>query len=411
MRWLYSISLKLYWLFIVLASFFKPKAKQWLAGRKHWRKHFASKKEASSYLWFHAASLGEFESAKPIIEAVKLAYPNKKIWLTFFSPSGYELRKTDPIADVITYLPLDSRKTARDFLDIVQPEVAVFIRYEFWLHYLDELHARNVPLLIASATFREGQFLLRHYGQFIKRRAQRLFAILVQDEKSMALLQKHGFTNVAIAGDTRVDRVVKIASTATRFPLVEKFIGQKKLFIAGSCWPPDEDVFLDRVLRDENTRVILAPHEVHEANITRLVRKVGNTSVRWSQLNTTNAENAHVLIIDNIGLLSQVYQYGDMAFVGGGFTTGIHNLLEATVYGCPVFFGPNHKAFPEGIGLIEAGGGFCVDQKALFEQQYEALLSHPANLKKAATAAKNYTLQRSGATAKTLNFIQKALER
>jgi 3-deoxy-D-manno-octulosonic-acid transferase len=411
MRWLYSISLQFYRLFIVLASPFKPKAKQWLVGRKNWRKHFASKKEAASYLWFHAASLGEFESAKPIIEAVKLTYPNKKIWLTFFSPSGYELRKNDPIADVITYLPLDSRKSARDFLNIINPEIAVFIRYEFWLHYIDELHARRVPLVVASATFREGQFLLRRYGQFIKKRAQRLFAILVQDEKSRVLLQRHGFSNVTIAGDTRVDRVVEIAATANRFPLVEKFIENKKVFIAGSCWPPDEAIFLDVVLQDADTKVILAPHEVHEANIVRLVRRAGQNTVRWSQLNDITAINAKVLILDNIGLLAQIYQYGDVAFVGGGFTTGIHNLLEATVYGCPVFFGPNHKAFPEGAGLIEAGGGFCISRKAVFEQQYATILSHPANLEKAAAAAKSYTLQRAGATAKTLGVIKKALEK
>lgn len=404
----YSIGVRAYGLALQLAAPFSPKARLWCDGRSAWRKKLAAQIHGGPWVWFHAASLGEYESARPVMEAYKAARPQHKILVTFFSPSGYEQKKYDKLADATAYLPLDTPQNAADFLRIVQPKLAVFVRYEFWLHFMDALQKEKVPHYIISATFRANQFVMGPWAGFMRQRMQVLAKILVQDEGSLQMLFKQGFTNAQLAGDTRVDRVVAIAKQPADFHLVTAFCNHQPLFVAGSTWQPDEACFLPFLAGFQHLKLLIAPHLIDATNLARLESTLPEGSfVRWSDANLATVANFRILIVDNIGKLSRLYRYGRYAFVGGGFTTGIHNILEPAVYNIPVFFGPNHGAFPEAAALENAGAGFCVNEVEEFLIDLQLLESHPAAYAQTQEASAAYIQKNTGATARIMKLLLK----
>lgn len=322
------------------------------------------------YVWFHASSLGEFEQGRPLIEELKRRSPEHKVVLTFFSPSGYEVRKNYAGADVVLYLPMDTPGNVCRFLDIVKPEKAVFIKYEFWANYLTELKKRGIPTYLVSAIFRPQQAFFKWYGGWYRSLLSAFTHLYVQDKPSDELLKSIGVTNVTVAGDTRFDRVAEIAAQAKELPVVEAFAKGRKVLVAGSSWPFDEDILFDYFNSHEDLFLIVAPHVTSESHIEDICRKLKRPFARYTKTDEQNAAQADCLIIDCIGLLSSIYRYGQIAYIGGGFGVGIHNVLEAAVYGVPVIFGPNYHKFREACGLIEAGGGFSISES----QQYVNLM-------------------------------------
>ena len=342
---LYAVFCRFYKWGILLASPFNDKAKQWISGRKNWKKNQKLiTLKGNHCIWIHCSSLGEFEQGRPLIEKLKQVYPNYKIVLTFFSPSGYEIQKNYPLADLVMYMPMDSPTHAKKFIEAIQPALAVFVKYEFWYYYLNQLHLQQIPTIIISAAFRENQLFFKWYGTFFRKMLHCFNYIFVQNEHSKKLLATIGITNnVIISGDTRYDRVAEIAQKTKRFDIVENFKGNGNIFIAGSTWQDDE-ALLSRFFTHlpTNWKLIIAPHEIHKAHIDEIQKLFGNNSVLFSEIKCgIKANEQRVLIIDNIGMLSSLYAYGDMAFVGGGFQkSGIHNILEPAIYGLPICFGP-----------------------------------------------------------------------
>jgi 3-deoxy-D-manno-octulosonic-acid transferase len=405
MRVLYAFAIFLYGAAIKLAAWGNPKARLWLSGRNNWRNQLRLKRTAGDWIWFHAASLGEHESLKPIMETIKKEHPDFKLLLTFFSPSGYEVRKNDPIADYVCYLPLDTIRNAKDFVGILRPRMAIFARYEFWLNYMEALQNQNIPHIITAATFRKGQFVTSRLAGFIRKRMKKLSAIFVQNSESLELLKALGFENARFSGDTRIDRVVAISQAPVDYPLIEAFCKGEKVFIAGSSWRADEASFLPGWQTHGPSKMIIAPHIVSEENLQRLESTLIAKSIRWSKAEASTIADYKVLIVDNIGHLSKLYRYGFMAFVGGGNTTGIHNILEAAVYGLPVCFGPKHDAFPEAAALIKAGGGFSVNSPEDFDAVYKRLSYNRAALQKASSACLAYIHQQQGATSRIMQHL------
>jgi 3-deoxy-D-manno-octulosonic-acid transferase len=398
---LYNISIRLYFLAIRLASFWNKKAKEWLDGRKNL---FTALEQQLSgmekIIWVHCSSAGELEQGKPIIERLKQQYPEHKILLSFYSPSGYKVAATYKHADIITYLPLDTRKNAQRFISQVNPELVIFVKYEFWYHHLSAAAFRHIPVLLVSAVFRKEQAFFKGYGKFYQQVLFLFRHIFVQDETSLKLLKNNGIEHCHISGDTRFDRVQEISEKFTRLPLIEDFIGDARVIVAGSTWSDDE-----RLLSSCNAKLIIAPHEINEPHLAQ-IEKLFKDSVRYSQLQKANIP-AQVLIIDNIGMLSRLYYYATIAYVGGGFTKdGIHNILEAAVYGKPVLFGTNYKKYREAKELIETGGAFSVANAEELHIRIDNLLTDPSQSRQASRAAQNYVQMNTGATQKVLQFIQ-----
>jgi len=408
MTFLYNLAIHAYVLAIRIASFFNPKARKWIRGRRGIFEELETQFDvlragSSRYVWVHAASLGEFEQGRPIIEAIKRKYPDTKILLTFFSPSGYEIRKDYKGADWVFYLPADTPRNACRFLDIVQPDLVIFIKYEFWHNYLNILKLRNVPTFLISAIFREKQIFFRPYGQFFKRMLTCFQHIFVQDEFSLDLLKKNTVTHASVAGDTRMDRVYQLSRHPKQFPLIEAFKGENDLLICGSTWREDEVWLLD-FLNQKNVKSIIAPHDISESHIRYILSNLKGKAVRYSQANLETINEAKVLIIDNIGILSSIYQYGKWAYIGGGFGASIHNTQEAFVYGLPVIFGPKYHKFKEAVDLLAQGGGFVVHSGADFEVIFEKLQDE-TTYQKASEVCLNYVEQNKGATAKVMSHI------
>ncbi|NCA85982.1 MAG: 3-deoxy-D-manno-octulosonic acid transferase [Clostridia bacterium] len=400
MAFFYSILIHLYILLIRLAALWNPKAKQWVAGR---RRIFEDLKERISHdqplAWFHCASLGEFEQGRPVIEAYRLQHPAHRILVTFFSPSGYEVRKNYTGADYIFYLPADTLSNARRFVALVKPQIVFFVKYEYWFNYLRQLHKAGVQVVGISSIFRPGQRFFRWYGRWQLAALKRFDHFFVQDQQSANLLAKAGVSQVTVSGDTRFDRVAEVARQKRPFPLVEQFARGHQVFIAGSTWPPDEAMV--RLVIGQNNRglkFIIAPHEVHEARIQRLVELLPRETVRFSQATDQNLAEARVLVIDNIGILSHLYQYADVAYIGGGFGVGIHNILEAATFGLPVLFGPNYHKFREAVELIAQGGAFSFASEQEFLAAVLPLLSDGPHRKATAHIARQYVEDRQGAT-------------
>ena len=333
------------------------------------RVHLLSAHPHNERIWIHVASVGEFEQARPIIDRLRAEHPDVQIVLTFFSPSGYNLRKNYDKVDVVTYLPFATRRNARAFLDCVRPDKAIFVKYEFWPAYLKELKKRNIPTYSISAIFREKQLFFRLWGKPYLRLLHSFSAIYVQDNHSAELLQRYGIQHVAVAGDTRFDRVHAIAQQARQIPQLERFVaGRDKVIIAGSTWEPDEQLLARYIESHPDVALVLAPHEIHEAHLHRIFQLFEGRYVRFTESTMKNLDMVRVLVVDTIGMLSSIYRYGHIAYIGGGFGVGIHNTIEAAVFGLPVIFGPNYTHFREACALIDAGGGFSVRNYAELEK-------------------------------------------
>jgi 3-deoxy-D-manno-octulosonic-acid transferase len=437
MIFFYDLILSLYAFFIQIAAFFgNEKARLWSAGRKDIFEKIETQLNKNQdntrkIIWIHVSSLGEFEQGRPIIEALKNNHALTqlpKIILTFFSPSGYEMRKNYPLADHVFYLPIDNARNARRFLDLVKPDLAIFVKYEFWFHYLTQLQKKYVPILLVSAIFREKQFSnWNPYSRILHRILQNFTQIFLQDIPSFSLLKKHNFTNIVLSGDTRVDRVAAIAAEGKRLDIVEDFVGNAPVFVGGSTWEADEKRILPLFKNPKfaDWRFVFAPHDVNLKNIERLKQLLPEKSVRYSEILKNNAQkpiytegsfflenlDCRILIIDNIGLLSALYRYGKIAYIGGGFGSGIHNTLEPIAHGLPVLFGEKYEKFTEAVKLAETGGGFVVNpENGSVETIMERLLI-PENYEKATAAASLYIAENRGATEQVVDAIQKILEK
>lgn len=357
------------------------------------------------YIWFHAASLGEFEQGRPLIEKIRAKYPDYRILLTFFSPSGYEVRKNYRGADIVCYLPFDKPRNVRKSLDLVNPCMAFFIKYEFWKNYLDELHKRRIPVYSVSSIFRRGQIFFKWYGGTYRNVLRNFDHIFVQNERSKRYLAKIGINRVTVVGDTRFDRVLQIREEAKDLPLVELFKNNTMTFVAGSSWQPDEDLFIEYFNQHPEVKLIIAPHVIDENHLVEIIRKLKRPYVRYTRADEKNVRKADCLIIDCFGLLSSIYRYGEIAYIGGGFGVGIHNTLEAAVYGIPVIFGPKYQKFQEAVQLLEAKGGFSVKSYEELKALLDRMLEDESFLRETGTNAGTYVTGNAGATDKVLGMI------
>ena len=406
MRLIYTLSVHMYLALSRVIALFSSKARLWSSGRKGLLNHMASvvKHEASSdntnpVIWFHCASLGEFEQGRPVLEAFRKEFPTWRILLTFFSPSGFEVRKDYAHADHVFYLPLDTPGRVNRFLDLWKPAMVVFVKYEFWFNYMDALFKRQIPLYVISAIFRPSQHFFKWYGQWARKHLHFVSRIFVQDAQSAELLAAHGLRNVEHSGDTRFDRVYKLGQSPADYPLVKQFTQGHRVIVAGSTWPEDEALLQAIPLHDvHKIRFIIAPHEVHEERIRQLLKQWQGKALRYSEFDGNASTEVRALIIDRIGMLSSLYQYGDMALIGGGFGKGIHNTLEAATFGLPVLIGPNYKKFAEARELLARGGACCVQSPGDFRKRVKAFLDDPEALREAAGTGRHYVATQRGAT-------------
>lgn len=402
---MYSILIHFYAFIVSLIAPFHKKARMMRAGqRKTYGILRANIQRGENYIWFHAASLGEFEQGRPMMEKIKACYPQYKILLTFFSPSGYEVRKNYQVADVICYLPFDTPCRVSKFLELARPIAAVFIKYEFWGNYLKELNKRNIPTFIISTIFRREQLFFQWFGAPYRKMLSYFTHLYVQDEYSKKLLAEYGITNVTLAGDTRFDRVQDIRNAAKELPLIDSFVhtrsGEKILtLVAGSSWPQDESFLIPYFNRHPEMKLIIAPHEIHAEHLSAIESLLKRPAIRLSQVQTAaDLSDKECLIIDCFGMLSSIYRYGEIAYIGGGFGAGIHNTLEAAVYGVPVLFGPKYHKFKEAKDLISVGGGFTVQNGKEFEAQMDELIAHKEKLEQAGKASGDFVHNQTGAT-------------
>ena len=408
MKLLYDIAVFFYHFFIRVMAPFHPKARLFVRGRRGWQGKLKEKRDPdSSWIWFHCASLGEFEQGRPVIEAIGRARPGYKIAITFFSPSGYEIRKNYSQAAFVGYLPEDTPRNAAMFLDTLQPAIAFFVKYEFWYHYIDGLKNRNIPLFLVSGIFRKEQLFFSRmpWGGWFRDLLKAFPRHFVQDENSAALLNSIGIDDVTISGDTRFDRVASIAESSQPVPVVEKFCEGKPVLIAGSTWKPDEELLVPFINSREGWKFILVPHEVSPGNINRLVHMLKNPPLLMSRAAETDLTRYQVLIIDSVGLLSSLYKYGTYAYIGGGFGVGIHNILEAATFGLPVFFGPNYHKFREAVQLIGLGAAFTVSDTESFTEQLLKLLNNRELYEQASLSASAYVKNNRGATETILKTV------
>lgn len=399
---LYNISIQLYGLIIKIFSLFNNKAKLFVQGRKNIFEKIQKKTDpAKSSIWFHFASLGEFEQGRPLLEKIKSTYPQKQIIVTFFSPSGYEIRKDYPLADGVFYLPLDTRYNAKQFIASIKPEIAIFTKYEYWYHYFETLHASGIPLYIISGIFRPDQVFFKWYGSFNRKILSFVNHFFVQNEESKQLLSQLNINNVSISGDTRFDRVAQNAESPKEFEMIRKFCDKKNTLIAGSTWPADEHLLAALINTQPNWKFIIAPHEIGNAHIDEIVKLIPE-AVKYSEL-TDQSANAQVLIIDNIGLLSSIYQYGQIAYIGGGFGAGIHNTLEAAAFGIPVIFGPKYHKFQEAKDLISINAAVSISNAEDLFSAFQKLTEN----KSSGELAKEYVNTKTGSTDQIISFLAK----
>lgn len=403
----YSIVFPLYVLAICIASPFSRKLRQMLGGHARICSTLREKVDMQAqYLWFHASSLGEFEAGRPLLEQIHREYPQYKILLTFFSPSGYELCKDYREADIVCYMPFDFTIAMRRFLSLVPVRKAFFIRYEFWPKTLRLLAGRGIETYSVSSIFRDCQFFFSRFGGFYRRALRYFTHLFVQDENSRRLLESIGITAVTVTGDTRTDRVIQIAEAASPHSLVGKFAGNGPVCVAGSSWPSDEDVFIPYFRNNRSWKLVIAPHVISENHLSEIERKLeGLKHIRLSEATEENVCDADVLIINCFGLLSSIYRYGQVAFIGGGFIDGIHNVLEAAVYDVPTVFGPNHQEFREAGELIGLGGAFVVTDANSFRMLMDKFISDPASLKAAGRAAGAYVMESKGSTDRIISEL------
>ena len=401
---LYRFGLSIFYILMKFASLWHPKAKLWVSGRQNWEKELRKKVgKIESSVWFHFASLGEFEQGRPVLEALKKAEPETNIIISFFSPSGYEIHKNYPLALAVCYLPLDTTNNATTFIEIIKPKYAVFTKYEYWFYFFRTLHQKHIPLYLISGIFRKNQAFFKCYGGFYRQMLSFITYFFVQNEESKTLLNSLGITQVSVNGDTRFDRVAENAKNKKELKEIEAFCGSSKVLVAGSTWPADEELLNIIIESYPNWKFISAPHEIAEANLQRLEEQLLGKTIRYSNLEVHKLTLPQVLIIDNIGLLSSLYAYGTIAYIGGGFGKGIHNTLEAAAFGLPVIFGPNYQKFQEAKDLIELKAGFSISNQAELNDCFKLLQSDTH--KEAGKQAKAYVDEHTGATAQILEKI------
>lgn len=402
---MYSLAIHLYAFIIALIAPFHRKARKMRMGQ--WKTNSILREKIdrnAKYIWFHAASLGEFEQGRPLMEKIKRDHPEYKVLLTFFSPSGYEVRKNYQGADVICYLPFDTPFRVKKFLNLAHPAIAVFIKYEFWGNYLSELKKRGIPTYIISAIFRPDQLFFQWFGKPYRKMLHCFTHLFVQDERSKQLLAEYGVHPVTVTGDTRFDRVLDIHKQARDIELVERFVTPKegeqapKVLVVGSSWPLDEEILIPYFHQHPEMKLIIAPHEIHKEHLEAIEASLKRPFVRLSDAKAADVADNDCLIIDCFGLLSSIYRYGQIAYVGGGFGVGIHNTLEAAVYGIPVLFGPKYHKFKEAKDLIQVGGGFSVASKEEFVAKMDELLTYDELLKASGNSAGQFVKGNAGAT-------------
>ncbi len=405
----YNIGITAYQTVLQLVAPVNAKARQWVEGRYNWINRLTHQLEnnQSPIAWFHAASLGEFEQGRPVIEAYREQYPNHKILLTFFSPSGYEVQKHYVEADYVLYLPADTPSNAHQFVSLVKPRIAFFIKYEFWYNYLHELKAAHVPVICFSAIFRPNQLFFKSYGYFYRSLLSYFDHILVQNQASVQLLESIGIHNVTLAGDTRFDRVWQIAATTQEIPVARLFKDNQPLLVIGSAWPEDMNVLIPFINTfPRQLKVIIAPHEIHDGQISQWQSQLIRPSVRFSQTQEADAAKVNILVIDNVGMLSSLYQYGEFAYIGGAFRQGLHNILEAATFGMPLFFGPDYSKFQEAVDLVNEGAAFPIrnmdELTAAFTKQY-------ADAENAAHISRRYVQRNIGAMGKVMEIVNKIM--
>lgn len=410
---MYNIIMYIIQLGVAIGSIFNDKLRKMWQGEQDAVQTLRKKVEPDAdYIWFHAASLGEFEQGRPLMEQIKKSYPQYKILLTFFSPSGYEVRKNYEGADIITYLPIDTVGNARQFLRTVRPVMAFFIKYEFWYNYLHILQYRGIPAYSVSSIFRPDQVFFKWYGRGYGRVLKCFTRFFVQNEESKKLLESIGIHDTMVVGDTRFDRVLQIKEASKQLPIVERFVkgtpeDPKKVFVAGSSWQPDEEIFLKYFNNHRDWKLIVAPHVIGEDHLKFIFSLIKDKKVvRYTQATEDNVADADVLIIDCFGLLSSVYHYGDVAYVGGGFGVGIHNVLEAAVWGMPVLFGPNNKHFAEAQGLLQSGGGIEIEDYETFSLIMSQLSDDSAYYDTCGQEAGVFVQSLAGATKKVLSSVK-----
>jgi 3-deoxy-D-manno-octulosonic-acid transferase len=399
MKFLYNLGIWIYSAFVHIFSAFDSRAALLVKGRKMWRETISEKlKPGDKVIWIHCASLGEFEQGRPVIEAIRKNLPSYKILLTFFSPSGYEIRKNYDKADCITYLPSDTRRNAMAFINMINPSLVIFVKYEFWNNYISALHSKNIPLYLISGIFRGDQHFFKWYGAFFREMLKKFEKIYLQDKQSFELLSGIGMRNILIAGDTRFDRVMEIAAQAKDIPVIEKFRGEERLFLAGSSWKQDEEI-ISEYLNNYPLRMkwVFAPHMIDKPNIQRIEKLFKVKSVRFSEYNDSSSD-ARVLIIDNIGMLSSAYRYAYVAEIGGGFGKGIHNILEAACWGVPVLFGPVHENFKEAVDLKKEGGALVFSSYEEFRKYLDYWLDDVTEYKTSSETMTRYIKENAGAT-------------
>lgn len=407
----YNIAIYLYAFVVRVISPFHKKARKMIAGHKNtYRKLRQEVDPNAKYIWIHAASLGEFEQGRPIIEEIKSKHPNYKVLLTFFSPSGYEVRKDYPLADIVCYLPFDKKRNVKKFIKLIKPQMAIFIKYEFWNNFVSHLYKMNIPIYMVSAIFRPSQIFFKWYGGGMRKLLKKYTCICVQDDNSKELLEQIGITNVKVCGDTRFDRVTDIRNQAKNIELIEAFANKASsekevIMVAGSSWPKDEDILIPYFNITADLKLIIAPHEISEAHIKYIETSLQRPHIRFSQATADNINQYDCIIIDSIGLLSSIYRYGQIAYIGGGFGVGIHNVLEAAVYSMPVIFGTNFKKFREAQQLIEQGGGYSISDYQSFRGLMDEFLEFDDILKTAGNNAGEFVASNTGVVKRIIEVL------
>ncbi len=403
MRLLYNIGIKIFTGLAYLIAPFNHKARLWVDGRRDWYNKLKGKiSPGEKYIWMHCASLGEFEQGRPVFEAIKKEKPECKVILTFFSPSGYEVRKNYKMADIICYLPSDTPVNARKFISLINPAKVIFVKYEFWYNYISVLGRKDIPLFLISGIFRKEQYFFKWYGAFFRNILRNFKWFFLQDQDSADLLNSIGLENVTVAGDTRFDRVMQLTATSKEIPQIMAFRGNEKIFLAGSSWKPDEEIMARYINKyPERLKWIFAPHETNPGDIERLIKLFGVKCIKFSALSEESAD-ARVMIIDNVGMLSSAYRYAYIAGIGGGFGKGIHNILEPACWSVPVVFGPNHLKFREAEQMKANGGARVYENYDDFESIINEWLADEKLYKKAAEKAGEYVKGNTGATHKIM---------
>jgi len=392
---------------VQIAALKNDKAKLWVEGRKNTFEYLEQKlSKSEEIIWIHAPSLGEFEQARPLIEVIKKDFSNYKVLVTFYSPSGYEVRKDYPLADYVCYLPLDTEKNAKRFVELVNPAFTFFVKYDFWANYLNELQQRNLKHYVISAIFRNNHYFFKKKGQWMLKILSNIDHFFVQNEDSKYMLLTQNITQVSNVGDTRFDRVIDITKNTKELSVLENFKGGTPLFIGGSTWSRGEEMILEFIKHYGNRfKYVIAPHEIHESAIDKLESQIDLEVLRYSDANTQNAKTAQVLIVDNIGLLSSLYAYADVAYIGGGFGRGIHNTLEAATFGMPIFIGPNNEKFQEATDLKELGVAIEIKSAQELIAQCDRLLTHQGRWDELKEKSANYVQNKAGATDKIVRSV------